>query len=145
MFRKFLKKDLQAIFEIENVDFSNSLSHFESELQLLNVVIDQDGIKNNFRTGENYFSVDGTLEYLCDQTQTGFGFFTQRMNLSLYQSKGDLKLIGRESNEPISNDSDLISDRLIIKKSQKFCYRISIPYNPAAGKIEVFESEAHYA
>jgi hypothetical protein len=144
MFREFLKKDLIAIFEIQQVDFSNSLAHFESELQILNVVIDPEGVKNNFRDGENYFAVDGTIEYLSDQTQTNFGFFNQRMILSQYKSKGDFKLIGRESNDQLANDSELVSDRLIIKKSQKFCYRISIPFNKPIADIEGFESQAHY-
>jgi len=141
VFREFLKKDLIAIFEKEEVDFLNSLAHFGSELGCLFVVIDQDGVKNNFRDGENYFSIVGTVEFLEDQTQTGFGFFSQRMALSQYKSKGDFKLLGRESNEPIANDSNHDSDRIVIKKSQKFSYRISIPYNKPIGNIEGLETE----
>jgi len=139
MFREFLKKDLAAIFEIKQVDFSNSLPEFGQELGCLFVVIDQDGVKNNFREGENYFSVVGTLELIQDQTQTNFGFFNQRMALSKYQSKGTLRLIERESNEPLSAIGSNDADRLLVKKSQKFSYRISIPYNPAIGEIESVE------
>lgn len=135
MFRKFLEKDLAGIFETKRVDFSNSLLEFGQELDCLFVVIDQDGVKNHFRTGENYFSVTGTIELIQDSTQTGFGFFNQRMALSQFETKGDFKLIGRESNEPLDSETE----RLLIKKSQKFMYRISIPYNPAIGEIEDFE------
>lgn len=133
MFKKFLEKDLKAIFEKERVDFSNSIGHFGSELGVLFVVIDQDGVKNNFRTGENYFSVVGTLEFIDDDTQTNFGFFNQRMSLTKYESKGKLYLLGRESNEALNVAE---SDRILVKKSQKFLYQISIPYNPAIGNIE---------
>ena len=133
MFREFLKKDLAAIFEKDEVEFSNALSHFESELGLLYIIIDQDGVKNNFREGENYFSVVGTLEFLDDQAQTSFGFFSQRMALSKYKPTGTLRLLDRESSESLSYSD---SDRILIKKSQKFSYRISIPYNPPIGEIE---------
>jgi hypothetical protein len=135
MFKKFLEKDLTAIFERERVDFSNSLTDFGQELDCLFVVIDQDGVKNNFRDGENYFSVVGTIEIIDDQTLTGFGFFNQRMALSRYQSEGKLILLDRESNEPMASDSA----RILVKKSQKFSYRIAIPYNPPIGEIEELE------
>jgi len=137
MFREFLKKDLIAIFEKKRVDFSNSLISFGQELGCLFVVIDQDGIKNIFREGENYFSVVGTLEFLEDTTQTSFGFFNQRMALSHYEYVDRLKLLGRESNEPVNSETE----RLLIKKSQKFSYRISIPYNKPIGNIEGLETE----
>lgn len=140
MFRSFLEKDLQAIFEKKRVDTSNNPAHFLSELGVLFVVIDQDGVKNNFRQGENYFSVTGTLEFLEDKTQTNFGFFNQRMNLSQYKAKGTLRLLGREGSETLANDANLDSDRILVKKTQKFSYRISIPYNPAIGNIESLET-----
>ena len=132
MFREFLKKDLKAIFEKKRVDFSNSLPEFGQEMDCLFVVIDQDGVKNNFREGENYFRVVGTMEIIEDQTQTNFGFFNQRMALSKYESEGKIKLLGRESNEPLNSETE----RLLVKKSQKFMYQISIPYNPPIGEIE---------
>ena len=135
MFRKFLEKDLQGIFETKAVDFSNSLPDFGQELGCLFVIIDQDGVKNNFRQGENYFSVIGTIELIQDLRQTSFGFFSQRVALTKFETKGDLKLIGRESNDPLGGESE----RILIKKSQKFIYRIAIPYNPAIGEIEGFE------
>lgn len=136
MFREFLKKDLIGIFETKSVDFANAISNFGAELGCLLIVIDQDGVKNNFRDGENYFAVSGTIEYLQDQTQTNFGFFYQRINLNRFKTKGDFKLIGRESNEPLGNDPSNDSIRLIVKKTQKFSYRISIPYNKPIGNIE---------
>lgn len=139
MFKEFLKKDLKAIFETKSVDFANAISNFGAELGCLLIVIDQDGVKNNFRDGENYFAVSGSIEYLQDQTQTNFGFFSQRMILNRYKTKGDFKLIGRESNEPLGNDPSNDSNRLIVKKSQKFSYRISIPYNKPIGEIEGLE------
>jgi len=136
MFREFLKKDLMAIFEKESVDFSNSIVEYGQELGCLFVVIDQDGIKNNFRDGENYFSVVGTIEFIEDSTQTSFGFYSQRMALSKYEFKNRFKLLGRESNEPLNSESE----RILIKKSQKFIYRISIPYNAPIGNIEELET-----
>lgn len=135
MFREFLEKDLAAIFEKERVNFLNSLPPYGSELGILFVIVDEDGIKNNFRTGENYFSVVGTIEFLDDATQTSFGFFNQRMALSKYKTAGNFRLLGRESNESLSGDGGII----LIKKSQKFSYRIAIPYNPAIGEIESLE------
>jgi hypothetical protein len=140
MFRKFLEKDLTAIFERERVDFSNSLVEFGQELDCLFVVIDQDGVKNHFRTGENYFSVVGTIELLEDETLTNFGFFSQRMALSQYKPDGKFILLGRESNESLANESE----RILVKKSQKFSYRISIPYNPAIGEIEQLINSIEY-
>lgn len=137
MFREFLKKDLIAIFEKKRVDFSNSIVEYGQELGCLFVVIDQDGVKNNFRDGENYFSVVGTLEFIDDSTQTSFGFYNQRMTLSKYEFINRLKLLGRESNEPLNSESE----RLLIKKSQKFSYRISISYNKPIGNIESLETE----
>lgn len=139
MFKEFLEKDLKAIFEKERVDFSNALSHFGSELGVLFAIIDQDGVKNNFRDGENYFSIMGTLEFMDDATQTSFGYFSQRMALSKYEAAGNLKLIGRESSESLNNAD---SDRLLVRKSQKFSYRISIPYNKPLGNIESLELQA---
>lgn len=138
MFCKFLEKDLKGIFEKKRVSFSNSLPDFGQEMDCLFVVIDQDGVKNNFRTGENYFSVVGTIEIIEDQTQTNFGFFSQRKALSQYQTKGTFRLLGRESNEPMQSESA----RILVKKSQKFSYRISIPYNPAIGEIEELDLQA---
>tara|TARA_R110000851_G_scaffold184676_3_gene334042 strand:- start:415 stop:840 length:426 start_codon:yes stop_codon:yes gene_type:complete len=132
MFREFLEKDLAAIFEKERINFLNSLPSFGSELGVLFVIVDEDGIKNNFRTGENYFSVVGTIEFLDDATQTSFGFFNQRMALSKYKTAGNFRLLGRESNESLSGDGGII----LVKKSQKFSYRIATPYNPAIGEIE---------
>jgi hypothetical protein len=132
MFRKYLEKDLMGVFEKDKVSFSASLAHYGSELQRLFIVLDQDGIKNNFREGENYFSVVGTIEFLDDNTLTSFGFFSQRMALSKFETAGNLKLLGRESNESLS----LEGERLLIKKSQKFSYRIAIPYNKPIGEIE---------
>lgn len=137
MFREFLKKDLLGIFEKERVDFTNSFPSFSQELGCLFVIIDQDGIKNNFREGENYFAVSGTIEFLQDTTQTNFGFFSQRMALSKFETEGTFRLIGRESNEPLSGDGE----RLLVKKSQKFSYRIAIPYNKPIGEIETLELE----
>jgi len=134
MFKEFLKKDLAAIFEKEEVDFLNSSGN-NQENSCLFVVLDQDGVKNNFRSGENYFSVTGTLEVIEDQTLTSFGFFNKRMALSKYESSGVLRLLGRESSEPTSSETQ----RILVKKSQKFNYRISIPYNPAIGEIEELE------
>lgn len=139
MFKEFLKKDLMAIFETESVDFANQIGNFGSELGCLLVVIDQDGVKNNFKDGENYFSIVGTLEYFQDQTQTNFGFFNRRMFLTKYKTKGKLVLLDRESNEAISNDPSNDSIRLVVKKSQKFNYRISIPFNAPIGDIESIE------
>jgi hypothetical protein len=141
MFRKFLEKDLKAIFEKERVDFSNSLVNEGQELDCLFVVIDQDGVKNNFRTGENYFSVVGTLEIIEDQKLTAFGFYNQRMSLSKYETKGKLILLGRESNESLGSDLG----RILIKKSQKFSYRIAIPYNPALGEIDELITSITYS
>jgi len=135
VFRKFLEKDVAAIFEKERVDFSNSSLPEGQELDCLFVVIDQDGVKNNFREGENYFSVVGSLEIIEDQTLTAFGFFNQRMALSKYETAGTLRLLGRESNEPMASDSA----RILVKKSQKFSYRIAILYNTPIGEIEEFE------
>jgi len=135
MFREFLKKDLTGIFEKSEVDFSNSLIEAGQEANCLFVVIDQDGVKNNFRNGENYFSVIGTLEFIQDSTETNFGYFNQRMALSQFETKGKFILIGRESNEPLSQETK----RLLVKKSQKFSYRIAIPYNPSIGEIEELE------
>lgn len=132
MFQKFLEKDLKAIFEKERVQFSNSSTHFGSELNTLFVIIEQDGIKNNFRDGENYFSINGSIEFLEDVKNTEFGFFNQRVSLSKYESAGNLMLLGRESNEQTNAESE----RLLISKSQSFLYKISIPYNPAIGEIE---------
>lgn len=132
MFREFLKKDLIGIFEKEEVDFSNSPSHLESELGVIFVVIDPDGVKNHFRNGENYFSVIGKIEFLDDATHTSFGFFSQRMALSKYESVGNFRLIGRESNDSVSDEGE----RLLVKKSHDFSYRISIPYNKSIGYIE---------
>jgi hypothetical protein len=139
MFKEFLKKDLIAIFETESVDFANAVANFGSELGCILIVIDQDGVKNNFRDGENYFSVIGTLEYLQEQKETNFGFFTQRIFLSKYKTKGKFKLLDRESNEAIANDANNDSMRLLVKKSQKFNYRISIPYNAPLGNIANLE------
>lgn len=141
MFKEYLKKDLQAIFETESVDFANSLGHFGSELGCILVVVDQDGVKNNFREGENYFAVTGTIEYLQDQTQTKFGFFSQRMAMTQYKPKGTFRLIERESNETLAGDGNNDANRLVVKKSQKFSYRVSIPYNAPLGKIESVEME----
>jgi hypothetical protein len=139
MFKQFLKKDLQALFETESVDFANGVGNFGSELGCLLVVLDQDGIKSNFRDGESYFSVVGTLEYVQDQTQTKFGFFNERIFLSKFETKGKFKLLDRESNEAIANDPNNDAMRLLVKKSQKFNYRISIPFNPPIGDIESVE------
>jgi hypothetical protein len=136
MFKEFLKKDLIAIFETESVDFANGVGNFGSELGCLLVVLDQDGIKSNFRDGESYFSVVGTLEYVQDQTQTKFGFFNERIFLSKFETKGKFKLLDRESNEAIANDPNNDAMRLLVKKSQKFNYRISIPFNEPIGDIE---------
>jgi hypothetical protein len=133
MFREFLKKDIQAIFEIDQVDFANEASNFGQELGCILIVIDQDGVKNNFRQGENYFFVVGRIEYLQDQTQTNFGFFSQRLALSKFKTKGAFRLLDREGNEALNSDDSL---RLLVKKSQKFSYRISIPYNAPIGEIE---------
>lgn len=141
MFKEYLKKDLKAIFETKSVDFANAVSNFGSELGCLLVVIDQEGVKNNFQDGENYFSVVGSIEYLQDQTQTNFGFFSQRMALSKYKTAGTFRLINRESNEPLGNDPNNDSVRLIVKKSQKFSYRISIPFNAPIGDISGLELE----
>lgn len=138
MFRNFLKKDLTAIFDTENVDFSNNVSNFGQELGCILVAIDQDGVKNNFRDGENYFSVVGRIEYMQDQTETNFGFFSQRLALSKFKTKGNFRLLDRESNESLNEDESL---RLIVKKSQKFSYRISIPYNEPIGSIEELNLE----
>jgi len=135
MFREFLKKDLIGIFEKSEVEFSNSLVEVGQEANCLFVVIDQDGVKNNFRSGENYFSVTGTLEFIQDSTETNFGYFNQRMALSQFETEGKFILIGRESNEPLNSETE----RLLVKKSQKFSYRISIPYNAALGQIEDLE------
>jgi len=135
MFKKFLEKDLKAIFEAERVEFSNSIGEVGQELGCLFVVIDPEGVKNNFREGENYFSVVGTLEFIQDQSQTSFGFFNQRMSLTKYEAAGNLRLLNRESNESLTGDSEI----LLVKKSQKFSYRIAIPYNPPIGEIEGFE------
>jgi hypothetical protein len=135
MFRKFLEKDLKAIFEADRVEFSNSIGDFGQELGCLFVVIDPEGVKNNFREGENYFSVVGTLEFIQDESQTSFGFFNQRMALTKYEAAGNLRLLNRESNESLSNESAI----LLVKKSQKFSYRIAIPYNPPIGEIEELE------
>ena len=62
MFKEYLKKDLKAIFETKSVDFANAVSNFGSELGCLLVVIDQEGVKNNFQDGENYFAVVGSIE-----------------------------------------------------------------------------------
>lgn len=132
MFRKYLEKDLEGIFEKE-VEFSNSLLKFGSELGVIFVVLDQDGIKNNFREGENYFSVLGSVEIVNDAKQTNFGFFNQRKSLNKFEAFGEFRLLGRESNESISNSD---SERILIKKSQRFNYRISIPYNKSIGDIE---------
>lgn len=132
MFREFMQKDLLGIFEKQRVDFSSSLANLGSELGTLFVVIDQDGIKNSFREGENYFSVVGTIEFLEDKTQTSFGFFSQRMALSKYEAKGKFVLLGRESNEAVNSEAG----RTLINKSQKFSYRIAIPYNKPLGEIE---------
>lgn len=142
MFRKFLEQDLIAIFEKEQVDFSNNPAHFQSELDVLFVLIDPDGVKNNCREGENYFSVIGTLEFVEDKTQTNFGFFNQRMMLSRFKPAGTLRLLGREGSETLANDQEQVSDRILIKKSQKFSYRISIPFNKPIGDIEGLELEA---
>lgn len=135
MFRKFLEKDLKGIFEAERVEFSNSLGEVGQELGCLFVVIDSEGVKNNFREGENYFSVVGTLEFIQNQSQTSFGFFNQRMSLTKYEAAGNLRLLNRESNESLNGDSEI----LLVKKSQKFSYRITIPYNKPLGEIEEFE------
>ncbi len=132
MFKKFLEKDLKAIFEADRVEFSNSITDYGEELGCLFVVIDPEGVKNNFREGENYFSVVGTLEFIQDQSQTSFGFFNQRMALTKYEAAGNLRLLNRESNESLGGDSAI----LLVKKSQKFSYRIAIPYNPPLGDIE---------
>ena len=141
MFKKFLEKDLFGIFEIANISFENAVANFGEELGCLLVAVDQDGVKSNFREGENYFSVIGTIEYLQDQTQTNFGFFAQRMAMSKFKTKGTFRLLDRESNEPLGNDPNNDSKRLIVKKSQKFSYRISIPYNKPIGEIESVEME----
>ncbi len=141
MFREFLKKDLKAIFEAKSVDFANAVANFGGELGCILVVVDQDGVKNNFREGESYFSVIGTIEYLQDQTQTNFGFFSQRMAMSNYKTKGTFRLLDRESNEPLGNDPNSDAVRLVVKKSQKFSYRISIPYNKPIGNIESVDME----
>lgn len=135
MFRKFLEKDLKAIFEAERVEFANSIGEVGQELGCIFVVIDPEGVKNNFREGENYFSVVGTLEFIQDESQTSFGFFNQRMALTKYEAAGNLRLLNRESNESLSNESSI----LLVKKSQKFSYRIAIPYNPPIGEIEELE------
>jgi hypothetical protein len=135
MIREILKKDLAGIFQISRIDFSNSLIDGEQELDNLFVIIDQDGIKNNFRQGENYFALTGTLEIINDQTVTDFGYFSQRKALTKFEARGKLQLIGRESNEPLETGTE----RLLIKKSQKFIYRVSIPYNKPIGEIEEFE------
>ena len=132
MFKKYLEKDLIGIFEKKRVDFSNSLTNLGAELETLFVVIDEEGIKNNFREGENYFSVVGAIEFLADKTQTAFGFFNQRMALSKFETAGQFRLLGRESNEATQNEAGMI----LTKKSQKFSYRIAIPFNPAIGEIE---------
>ena len=133
MFRKSLEKDLGAIFEKERVSFSNDLAHFESELGTLFVVIDQNGVKNNFRDSESYFKVTGTLEFIDDKDSTDFGFFSQRMILSKYQAAGKLYLVDRESSESLNKED---SDVILVKKSQKFLYLISIPCNEPIGEIE---------
>lgn len=140
MFREYLKKDLFGIFGIEQIDFANNPAHFGSELKTLFVVLDQDGIKNNVRQGENYFAVTGTLEFVQDKTQTNFGFFSQRKALSNFKTKGTLYLLNGESNDTLASDSDQVSDRILVKKSQKFSYRIAIPFNPAIGEIEDYEN-----
>jgi hypothetical protein len=140
MFRKYLKKDLFGIFEIEQIDFANTPAHFNSELKMLSVVVDQDGIRTIPRQGEIYFSVVGTIEFVQDQTQTNFGFFAQRMMLSQFKTKGTFRLLDKESNETLASDSNNDADRILVKKSQKFSYRISIPFNPAIGEIEDYEN-----
>ena len=137
MFRDFLIKDLIAIFEKERVDFSSALANLGSELGVLFVVLEQDGMKNSFREGENYFSVTGNIEFLDDTTQTSFGFFSQRMALTKYKSSGKFILLDRESNEAINSEAG----RILIKKSQRFNYKISIPYNPPLGEIESLRLE----
>tara|TARA_R110000787_G_scaffold130064_4_gene241993 strand:- start:1003 stop:1428 length:426 start_codon:yes stop_codon:yes gene_type:complete len=137
MFREYLKKDLLGIFEKERVNFTSALSNLGSELGAIFVLIEQDGVKNSFRTGENYFSVTGSIEFLVDKTQTVFGFFSQRMALSRYETAGKFILLDRESNESINFGVG----RILIKKSQRFSYRVAIPYNKAPGNITELELE----
>lgn len=140
MFKKYLKKDLFGIFEIGQIDFANNPAHFGSELKTLLVVVDQDGIRTIPRQGEIYFSVTGTIEFVQDQTQTSFGFFAQRMALSQFKTKGTFRLLDGEGNETLANDNNNDANRILVKKSQKFSYRISIPFNPAIGEIEDYEN-----
>ncbi len=140
MFKKYLKKDLFGIFEIEEIDFANNPAHFGSELKTLFVVVDQDGIKTNVRQGEIYFSVTGTIEFMQDQTQTNFGFFAQRMALTQFKTKGTFRLLEREDNQTLANDNNNDANRILVKKSQKFSYRISIPFNPAIGNISGYKN-----
>ena len=126
MFRPKLEECLKGIFELEKVIYGNIGEG--SEQNAIYVSIDQ--IKTSPADGECYFRVRGTLGINAEAVNYKYGYLKERCRLA---EKELTKYFGFASNDNNVNFS--VYEDLFVKPTLDFTFRISIPWNPPAGKM----------
>lgn len=126
MFRQKLEECLKGIFELDKVIYGNIAEGCEQNA--IYVAINR--IKTSPADGECYFRVDGTLGINAEAVNYKYGYLKERCRLA---DKKFTKYFGFSSNDDNVNFS--IYDNMFVKPILNFTFRISIPWNPPAGKL----------
>jgi hypothetical protein len=126
MFRDKLEECLKGIFELDRVIYGSIAEGAEQNAIYVNI----HKVKTSPKDGECYFRVNGTLGINAEAVNYKYGYLKERCRLA---PKKYTKYFGFASNDNNVNFS--VYDDYFVKPSLDFTFRVSIPWNPAVGKI----------
>lgn len=127
MFRAKLEECLKGIFEVDRIIYGNVAEGSEQNA----VFVAISSIKSIPADGEYYFRVSGTLGINAEAINYKYGYLKERCRLA---DKKFTKYFGFSSVE--SNVNFAVYDDYFVKPTLNFTFRVSLPYNPPAGKIK---------
>lgn len=127
MFRPKLEECLKGIFELDRIIYGDISEG--SEQNAIYVSISE--VKSSPKNGEYYFRVKGTLGINAEAVNYYYGYLKERCRLA---DKKFTKYFGFSSLDKNSNFA--VYEDFFVKPTLDFTFRISLPFNPPAGKIE---------
>lgn len=127
MFRPKLEECLKAIFELDKVIYGNIAEGSEQNA----IYVSINSVKSIPADGEYYFRVNGTLGINAEAVNYKYGYLKERCRLA---DRKFTKYFGFASVD--NNVNFAVYDDYFVKPTLDFTFRISLPYNPPAGKIK---------
>lgn len=127
MFRPKLEECLKAIFELDKVIYGNIAEGSEQNA----IYVSINSVKSIPADGKYYFRVNGTLGINAEAVNYKYGYLKERCRLA---DKKFTKYFGFSSID--NNVNFAVYDDFFVKPTLDFTFRISLPYNPPAGKIK---------